>query len=297
MYARESPSVERMKKRWSSMREFGAIKFQAVLRGHLTRARLARAKAEEARRVREEQRRRDAEAKRLAEAAKAEARQREEERRRREEEDRKRREECKRALQEFLEGCWSLTVAAFWWLASNVGLPLLFVGMLFLVDYLYQLLEHPLAPASARPKVWRQAIDCCHDRKVTLPVPISARRNDLIGVQWYERFHRYVAYAELRGDELQMRLPIAWNLAGPGGCTPREDRDCQYGNTPFIEMVAIQLNCERSGKACHTFEVPFSWGNQSFTNPTHHNARMSNRNVMYLASFPPAFAASGDDCG
>ena len=273
--------IERMRKHKHGLRLYGAVRFQAVVRGHLARLKTRRLNDEQAQRLREEQRRRDEDAQKFAKEQCLS-----------EEKVQQRREECQRAIDDLLKRAWEMSYK-YGWLAlvasfPKIVLPGVSVGLLIGIYFFVQFLEHPPPPPGSKPKVWRQAIDCCDHQKVTLPIPHSARRNDLVGVQWYERFHRKVTYERLRGSERELLVPIAWDLAGLNGCTPREDRDCQYGYTPYVEMVAIQISC--SGEECYTLNVPWSWGNQSFTMPTWHNAKMASRNIMYLASFPPNFA-------
>lgn len=137
----------------------------------------------------------------------------------------------------------------------------------------------PSKPATT----WRQKISCCDRQQVSVPIPRGAEYHDLVALQWFEGGKRYISYRKI--DELSIfREPtvtfnVPWTLAGhawPGGreravCAPSPLRDCQYGDTPYIEMAAVEMSCQAKNGQCHA-PVQWSWGEESFTIPKHSHA-------------------------
>ena len=165
---------------------------------------------------------------------------------------------------------------------------------------------------------WRQRIECCDGQQMRLPIPRGAEFHDLIALQWFDQGKRYISYQKLdepvflRAPEAEFNLP--WSVVGRPGehgpvpCMPNPLRDCQYGDTKYVEMAAVQLSCDAPDGQCHA-SIPWSFGAHTFTMPTHSHApddedgdglhdegegsqditMAASRNIMYLASFPPEF--------
>ena len=146
---------------------------------------------------------------------------------------------------------------------------------------------------------WRQKINCCDDHKVRIPIPLGAEFHDMVAMQWYEPGggKRFISYHHLDGqNEFEVSFALPWKLVGAGGCLPRPERSCQFGNTPYVEMAAVQMSCEAEDKECFA-SIPWSWGAVPFTIPRHSRAGDldGNRNLMYMASFPPDFQSTVPD--
>lgn len=161
---------------------------------------------------------------------------------------------------------------------------------------------------------WRSRVDCCHGQVVTIhDLPLRAATiHDFVGLQWYEGSPatRFVSYRRLTREEAStssssVSFPVGWNLEGrawsdeahAGGnsipCMPRADRDCQYGDTPLIEVAALQFNVDLAaggGAQTDSYEVPWSWGKASLRPPAGIALGSgASSGTLFLASFPPEF--------
>lgn len=149
---------------------------------------------------------------------------------------------------------------------------------------------------------WRQKIECCDEQRVTIPIPFGASPHAMVALHWFEGGKRFISYERLDGllfAPRQVTFALPWNVVGPGGCLPKPERDCQYGDTPAIEMAAVSIRCSAENRDagegdCHA-RIAWSFGEHSFTIPrrTAHDGSVvdagSGTAVMYIASFPHEF--------
>ena len=124
-----------------------------------------------------------------------------------------------------------------------------------------------------------------------------------------------------------MSFALPWQLVGHNGCLPKPYRSCQYGDTPYVEMAAVQVTCPEADAflraheenallmeieeelsqlgveeeptpppidpadmpVCHA-TVEWSWGGETLTLPADAYGPIGSSNVLYLAGFRPEFS-------
>ena len=99
-----------------------------------------------------------------------------------------------------------------------VFVPLLFGAGIIAATFVDEELARAVLRRQGPPSNWRQAIDCCTDQRVTIPVPHAAKPKDLVGVQWFEQGRRSVSY-ELLSDSRSfskrtVSFELPWTLVG-----------------------------------------------------------------------------------
>lgn len=107
----------------------------------------------------------------------------------------------------------------------------------------------PTAQNRAMISHWRQRVECCDLQILTLPVPSGAEFLDVVGVQWRRNsvrsisFQRLLHAGRLLGGDRTLSFGMPWDVVGPNGCLPNPHRSCQYGDTKYVEMAAVQVSC------------------------------------------------------